>query len=148
MPRRLLRCAAKDQQILTANGKQGFSEAIGASDVHVKQAWMVDNFMWRKSLQRYTHLNLTDFLILCTLLLLLRNEPLCLERSHAPTSCTSDSLSIPLILHVASSKYALDARLRRSRDSDDISIEVRLQLRAYEGRSWLMSDRIEESAHG
>lgn len=106
----------------------------------------MDNFIWQKLLQRCTRLNSSDFLV-TFLYLLLRNKPLCLKRGHAPTPRTSDSLSIFLILHIASGKHALDARLRRSRDSDDIPIKVRLQLGAHEGRSWFMSDRIENSAH-
>lgn len=78
-------------------------------------------------------------------LLLLSNQPLGLERSHAPTARTRDRLAISLVLYITSSKDTLDTRLGRAGHRDDVPVGVRLQLTANETGRWLMTDGVEQS---
>ena len=81
-------------------------------------------------------------------LFLLCNQAFSLERSHAATARRGNSLTIPLILDITSSKYTFYARLSRSGDSDDVAIRVGLELTTDEGGRRLVSDGVEETVDG
>lgn len=80
--------------------------------------------------------------------LLLRDQPLSLERGHTTGSSRSDRLSVFLILNIASSENTLNGRLGRSGDSNDVTIRVSEELVSDERGSGLVTDGVEETVNG
>ena len=65
--------------------------------------------------------------------LLLSQQPLRLQRSHASGSSTGDSLLVPLVLHVSSGKHSDDAGLGGSGDGKDVAVGIDGDLGLEEG---------------
>lgn len=81
-------------------------------------------------------------------LLLFRQHLLDLKGGHATAPSTRDRLSVLLILHITGGEHSPHARLRRSGDSQDISIGIDLKLVADDGSGGLVTDSIEETGNG
>ena len=81
-------------------------------------------------------------------LFLFRQHLLDFKSGHATASSTCDRLSVPLILHVTGSEYSPDTRLRRSRDSQDVSVGIDLELVAHDCGGGFVTNSVEETGDG
>ena len=82
---------------------------------------------------------------LVTELFLLRDQLLDFESRHAAAASAGDRLAVALILHVTRRVHALDRRLRRPRDGDDVPVLIGLHLLADDAGSGLVTDGVEET---
>ncbi len=64
------------------------------------------------------------------------------------TSCRGDGLSVPLILNITGSEDSPYAGLSGSRDGDNVSIRISLELVLDESSGWFMADSVEQAIHG
>jgi len=77
--------------------------------------------------------------------LFLADKPLSLQRSHTSRPGRRDCLSVLLILDISRREYALDAGLRGTRDSLDVSIFVELKLGLDKGRGGFVANGVEKT---
>lgn len=75
-------------------------------------------------------------------------EPFDFQGSHTTAACTSDRLSVPLVLDVTCRKDTLDASLCSAGYGDDVTIFVCVQLIADESGSGFMPNGVEKTIDG
>lgn len=71
-----------------------------------------------------------------------------LKSGHATTSSARDRLSVLLVLHITGGVHPPHARLCRSGDSQDVSININLELIAHDGSGRFVTDSVEETGDG
>lgn len=76
---------------------------------------------------------------------MLGNELFGVQGGHASSTSTGNSLSIPLVLNITSSKDALNAGVCGARDGLDVAILVHLDLTLDEGGGRVVTDGVEEA---
>lgn len=79
-------------------------------------------------------------------LLVVNNELLCLESSHASGAGTGNGLSISLVLNISGSKETLDAGVCCARDGLDVAILVHVNLTLDECSGRVVADGVEQAA--
>ena len=81
-------------------------------------------------------------------LLFLGDQPFRLQRSHTATTSRSNGLTVALVLDVASCEHTLDTCLGSTRDSDNVTIRICLELATDKGGGGFVTDSIEETIDG
>lgn len=78
-------------------------------------------------------------------ILVVGEELLSLEGSHASSTGTGDSLSVSLVLDITSGKDTLDVGVCCTRDGLDVTILIHVNLTLDEGRGGVVADGVEQT---